>query len=294
MSIGRTPKGADIAGWVLKGDPKVYDLDADLEARGVIRNWSIYGNYRADLMAEGQRCILWRSGPHGAIVAAGYVTGPAYRDHADPSEWVDQSKAKAAELFVPVELYQLDEPIPRPELKAHPVLSHAEFLKAPMMSNPTILTPEELDALEELLVGIEPHPLPFFAIIVTRTSKFGVDESESGAGFTLFEEADNGEFVAISEHESALDGVLAAAAAASTEIEAQPIVDWDDGGTLIGRVRTDEGGAVGIYKVEGGYEAIEVEDDDDLYLIGEDTRLSVLLQSLFENFGSSPADSGSD
>jgi hypothetical protein len=172
------------------------------------------------------------SGPNGAIVASGYVTGPVQRGTANPSVWIDPAKAEAAEWFVPIELYPLDGPIPRAELKAHPVLSHAEFLRAPMMSNSTILTAEELDALEELLNGIELRPLPFFAIIGTRGMRFGVDWSESGEGLTVFQEVENGDFVEISEHNSPLIAVLAAAAAAAAQINAEPIIEWDEEGTF--------------------------------------------------------------
>lgn len=281
MSIGSTPTGKDIAGWVLKGNPKVYDLDADLESVEVIERWSIYDNYRKDLMVEGQRCMLWRSGPDGAIVAAGWVTGPVYKDQSDPSAWVDPAKAEAAEWFVPVELCPLDEYIPRAELKAHPVLSHAEFLRAKQMSNPTILTVEELEAMEALLDGIERHPLPFVAIIGTRGKRFGVDVSKSGDGFTVFQEADNDDFVELSEHETALDALVAAADAAATQIDAEPVIEWEEGGTLIGRVEADDGRPIGIYKVENGFLAVIEENEGD-FLSGEEySSLSDLLRSLF-------------
>ena len=144
MSIGRTRDGVDIAGWILKGDPKVFDLDAALENGRVIERWSVHDTYRKDLMGKGQRCVLWRSGPNSAIVAAGYVTGRVQRGTSNPSARVDPGKAKRAKWFVPVELHVLDVPIPRAELKAHPVLSQIELLRAKQMSNPTIVTPEEL------------------------------------------------------------------------------------------------------------------------------------------------------
>jgi hypothetical protein len=290
MSIGRTPNGTEIAGWILKGDPKVYDLDAALENARRVERWSVYDNYRKDLMGEGQRCFLWRSGPNGAVVAAGYVTGPVRRDTTDPSAWVDPGKAAQAEWFVPVELYALWEPILRAELKAHPVLSQVELLRAKQMSNPTIVTSEELDALDELLeiAGVQ---LPFFAIIGTGARRFGVDVHESGDGFVVLQETEDGDFQEISDHHTPLDAILAAADAASAQIEAEPVIDGDDGGTFIGQVDTDEGGFVGLYKVEGGYEgAVPAEDEDGLYSSDTYPTLPDLLRSLFEPTDASPTD----
>jgi EVE domain len=278
MTIGRTPKGEDIAGWVLKGDPKVYDLDAELEARGVVRNWSVYGKtYRPELMAEGQRCFLWRSGPDGAIVAAGHVTGPVYEAQADVAEWIDQSKAVAADLFVPVELYELDEPIPRAALRDHPVLSQVEFLRAQSMSNPTILTPEELEALDDLVKDRE--PLSSLGIIGSHPNRFFVDRREADDRFVVLSESPNGE---VSDHDDLLDALLAAASAAAAQIEAEPVVDWDDGGTLVVRLKLDDGRRIGLYKVEGGYEALEIHEDDTVEQVERRTKdLSDLLKSMF-------------
>jgi hypothetical protein len=52
MSIGRTPNGTDIAGWILKGDPKVFDLDAGLDSGRVVERWSVHDTYRKDLMED--------------------------------------------------------------------------------------------------------------------------------------------------------------------------------------------------------------------------------------------------
>jgi hypothetical protein len=63
---------------------------------------------------------------------------------------------------------------------------------------------------------------------------------------------------------------------------------------LIGRLDTDDSHVLGIYKVEGGYEAVElVEDDGEMYSTGEYTSLPALLRSLIEDVDSSPTDSGS-
>ena len=295
MSIGSTPTGKDIAGWVLKGDPKVYDLDADLESGESIDRWSVYDNYRKDLMVEGQRCMLWRSGPDGALVASGYVTGPVERDHADPSAWVDPAKAEEAEWFVPVELNALDEYIPRAEFKAHPVLSHAEFLTVKQMSNPTILTVEELASMEELLVGIETEPLPYFAIIGPRPKRIGVDWRETDQRFIVCEEQENEDFVEISDHDTAMGAVLAAAVAAAPQIDAEPVIDADEGGTLVGRLDTVDGRSIQIYKVKGGFETAEwAEEEDVAYESDIYPSLSALLRAHFEDGDTTSADSGSD
>jgi hypothetical protein len=279
MTIGPTPKGEYIAGWVLKGDPKVYDVDAELEARGVVRNWSVYKKtYRPKLMAKGQRCFLWRSGPNGAIVAAGYVRGPVYEARANPKGWRNRKKAADADLFVPVDLLGLDEPIPRAALKDHPVLSQAEFLRAKSMSNPTVLTPEELEALDDLVRDKE--PLWFVAIVGSHPNRFFVDRRDTDDRFVVLSESPNGE---ISDHDDLLDALLAAASAAAEQIKAAPIGDPDDDGSLVVRLNLDNGRRIGLYKVKGGYEALEIYDDDTVNQIERRTKdLSDLLRSIFE------------
>jgi hypothetical protein len=150
-SIGRTPGGVEIAAWILKGDPRVFDLDGALDSNGKVDSWSVHQSYRTGLMAHGQRCFLWRSGPDGALVAGGLVTGPAASGLADPNEWEDRAKARTAELFVPVELLPLDAEIPRDVLRDDPVLSRMELFRSPRMSNPNVVTPGELEAIEEYL-----------------------------------------------------------------------------------------------------------------------------------------------
>jgi hypothetical protein len=91
-----------------------------------------------------------RSGPTGAFVAAGLVTGQVEIGEADEN-WLDQDKAGHADLFAQLDLRALDEPIERARVKADPVLSRIEIMRAPQGSNPSILTPAELAAFEALL-----------------------------------------------------------------------------------------------------------------------------------------------
>jgi hypothetical protein len=52
-----------------------------------------------------------------------------------------------------IELYPLEEPIEREVVRAYPALANAEMLTMPQGSNPAILTPAELEALEGMSGG---------------------------------------------------------------------------------------------------------------------------------------------
>ena len=45
----------------------------------------------------------------------------------------------------------LTEPIPRAELRADPRFAQSEILRAPRVGNPVVLSPGELDVLDEWL-----------------------------------------------------------------------------------------------------------------------------------------------
>ncbi len=285
--IGHTPEGIEIAGWLLKGDPKVFDVDAELDTDGVIQNWSVHDNYRAHLMADGQRCVLWRSGPNAGVIAAGYVTGPVEPGESDPASWVDQDKAREAKLFVPVELYALDAEIQRADFKTHPVLSQVEVLRSPQGSNPSILTPEELDALEELLAEVEPHDDSMLALVDVADARFAITLTEVAEEFALLREEEDGEFVETARHDSALEALLAALVAAKPQIDALPPADLEAGANPIVIVDLDNGADLSVFKVDQGFWAFEIAGSDH-ELVGTDDDLAALLVALLGDDDTSP------
>lgn len=115
-----------------------------LAAGRVIDGWGVARGYRADLMAPGDRCFVWVTGPRGAswtpgIWAAGAVTAP-------PAPTGERRR-----LRVGLDVRGLDPLIPRSELRSDTRFAGAEVLRVPRMGNPLILTPPEVAAVDEHL-----------------------------------------------------------------------------------------------------------------------------------------------
>jgi EVE domain len=149
--VGFTRDGSPIGAWVLKANPRVYDVDRALERQGMITGWSLNPSYRTALMKPGQRVFLWRSrGAGGAsgIVATGVVTGEPTDDRGTGGEWIDQDKAQKIVPYVPVQLKQLITPISRETLQEDLVFASSELFRVKQMGNPVFLTPEELLVLD--------------------------------------------------------------------------------------------------------------------------------------------------
>ena len=101
-----------------------------------VETWCVRPTYRTDLVAAGQPVLLWVSGSEpglpAGIHAHGRTTGPA-RDGV-----------------MPIVLVPLDQPLLRSELVGDPDLAALEVLRMPAGSNPSYVTPGQL----EVLVGM--------------------------------------------------------------------------------------------------------------------------------------------
>jgi hypothetical protein len=112
----------DVACWVLKTATPV-------PLAGEVTR-CVRPSYRLGLMAAGQPCLLWRSGPdRPGVHALGVLTGEA-RDGE-----------------VPVRFTLLAEPVPRAELLADPGFRDAEVIRMPAGSNPSWLTAAQYGAV---------------------------------------------------------------------------------------------------------------------------------------------------
>lgn len=158
--IGRTPGGYEIGAWILKARPDVWDIAGWLRSDEPAGSWRLADSGRVELLAPGQRCFLWITGPASArltpgVWAAGEITGVVeHRDgDLDDPRWTDHDAQRQSRPFVPVDLTRLAEPIPRAELRHDPRFAMAEILRAPRVGNPVVVTPEELDVLDEWLDG---------------------------------------------------------------------------------------------------------------------------------------------
>jgi hypothetical protein len=125
----------DVACWLLKTARPPADIAADWRpgtARRLHR--CLRRSYRLELMAPGQRCLLWLSGPRQpGVHALGVLTEPP-----DPTEAAPDAE---------VELHLLAEPVGRGELLGDPAFTAAEVVRMPAGSNPSWLDAAQLAAV---------------------------------------------------------------------------------------------------------------------------------------------------
>ena len=130
-----------LGAWLIKARPDAPGF-GELVASGFrsITHRCVRPGYRAGLVRPGQPVLLWISGRHpdlpAGIHAQGRTTGLPRR-------------SDAVTLDLPVALHRLERPVPRPDLLAHPTLCRLEVLRMPAGSNPSFLSPAELQDLRE-------------------------------------------------------------------------------------------------------------------------------------------------
>jgi hypothetical protein len=152
--LPRLRDGTEVAAWVFKANPEVWDVLAFLASGVDVDSWRMAPSYRVGLIEPGQPCVLWVTGPRGArhtpgVWAIGEVTGEPFDDVGDPDDplWIDLGAQRQVRPFVEVSMAVLDEPVPREELAAEPAFAGAEILTSPRMGSPLALTPDELDVI---------------------------------------------------------------------------------------------------------------------------------------------------
>ncbi len=105
-----------------------------LPVAGALVRRCVRPSYRLGLMAAGQPCLLWRSGPEAGVHAVGELAGEPGPDAAVDVRW-----------------RPLPVPLPRALLRADPLLAGAEVLRMPAGSNPSYLAPGQWRRLLEVL-----------------------------------------------------------------------------------------------------------------------------------------------
>jgi len=111
-------------------------MDPGWAAPGTARSLTrcVRRSYRLELLAAGQPCLLWLSGPTlPGVHALGTIEEPVSTDDDGP--------------VVPVRLVLLAEPVPRGELLVDPRMRSAEVLRMPAGSNPSWLSAEQFGAV---------------------------------------------------------------------------------------------------------------------------------------------------
>jgi hypothetical protein len=145
--VGRTRlRREDVAAWVLKGSPDIYDVEGALVADDPFESWRLSPSYRLDLIAVGDPCLLWVSGKDRGFRASGEVTGLPSVDQGGTRHWVKLREKKKVRPYLPVDL----RPIPKilePELLADPRFEGAEVIRIRQMSNPSYLTRSQFEAV---------------------------------------------------------------------------------------------------------------------------------------------------
>lgn len=156
----RTVRSDNLGAWVLKCDPKVWDLALALELGDTnITGWSLAQSYRLNLMKPGQPVVFWVSGPKKGSVTFrgvwgfGRLTGGAEWSEgmsareAKSTLWLDWNKATEPGWYVKTDIPLLENPIPADEFLADPILAGSEVVRAQQQSNPVFFTKEEYRAL---------------------------------------------------------------------------------------------------------------------------------------------------
>lgn len=145
----------DVGAWVFKGNPDdVWDYFGELEDSGRQPGeieqgaWTLGPTYRSQMVEQGDLVVLWITGKHSpGIYEIGVVSGPLERDVIDTGYLIDDSRRSKEVWCAPFRTVLLSDPVPRADLKADPEIGDCEQFRIPVISNPTYLTPRELQAL---------------------------------------------------------------------------------------------------------------------------------------------------
>lgn len=155
--VARLRDGTPVGAWMLKAHPSVWDIGAALRSGIELDWWRLAPSYRAELVDEGHPCVLWITRGdrrvESGLWAIGEITGAPHDDVGDPADdlWRDESARRQVRPMVPVRLRVLEHPVPRAAVLEDPRLRSLEILRVPRIGNPAAVTPEEWDALEDLV-----------------------------------------------------------------------------------------------------------------------------------------------
>jgi hypothetical protein len=139
--------GTEVAAWVFKAKPEVWDVEGHLAREGSVDRWTLAPGYRGDLLAAGHRAVLWLTGARAGVIASGTVTGPAY----DEFDEFDEKEGRPRR-WAPVHLDAV-RPVGKPTLLADPRFDRPEVVRLPRLGSPLALTRTELAAVDDALHG---------------------------------------------------------------------------------------------------------------------------------------------
>ncbi|MGU3291391.1 hypothetical protein [Williamsia sp. M5A3_1d] len=140
-----------LGAWVFTVNGARWDSVVEIASeRGVLATRCVAANYRKDVMAAGQRALLWVSGPAGGrrprgIGGLGWITGPSEIDpdaDSDEPSWLAHTD---------IHLLPDAERIRATDLGEIPGLAGMEILRLPQASNPSWVTRDEMAIIEPML-----------------------------------------------------------------------------------------------------------------------------------------------
>lgn len=217
-AIATTSDGTSIGAWLLQADPVYSSIAADLAdpADDGVWAWSCDAGERADLVAAGHPVLFWiTENDHPALPSGLWLIGEATGPCQLGAGWSDEDEEPADVPYASMVLQTLATAIRREDLAAHPVLQGLEVLQGTNLTNPLIVTPEQLDALradfdlttgplsEDLRDELRPPAPP--ELWVAGPEQHSVEVYSDDDGWTVWVDEDN-----VSEHEHWRDAYSAA------------------------------------------------------------------------------------
>lgn len=153
--------------WIFQANPKYYNLSGALNALTDIP--FLVTRFKNEIQ-KGDKVYFWESGPEAGLVGTGTVlTEPKEMPDFYESRpfYMDADKFEGEKLRTVVRIDRvLSPPIPRDVFVDHPILHDMTILRSPLGTN-FRLTPEQADALDELVAG--PPQSRFFRVAAPRT-----------------------------------------------------------------------------------------------------------------------------
>jgi len=132
-----------LGAWLLKATGAAPSTRAHVQAGFAgVDTWCVQLTYRTGLVEPGQPVLLWVSGNERDQPAGIYARG--------------RTTGVAADGVMPVALSPLTSPLLRSELVGHPDLAGMEVLRVPAGSNPSYVTPAQLEVLAGMCPEIAP------------------------------------------------------------------------------------------------------------------------------------------
>lgn len=187
-SVGSTAErkvtAENLGAWMVKCNPDTWDFRSFRESgETCIDDWSVVPSYRTDLMAKGQTVLFWVTGSDRSDLTPGLwgmgtVAGPVLRHEPadEPGLWLDEEHRRRTKHFVPLDVDLFLEPVPRSAIRADPRLAGLEVLRQPQMSNPLVVTVDELAALQEHIAAV-----PEQVIVTPNGAGFGTPTARAAA-----------------------------------------------------------------------------------------------------------------